>query len=106
MDANEKDRQTSGISDKLRVVGGELRWMVIKMAREAEIKRLKTRLDREFSSLGRTMAERCGPDAESLTVASDLRLLLKQVSFLKDEIAHLERELDKASAQRREVRNE
>ncbi|WP_457571895.1 hypothetical protein [Desulfovulcanus sp.] len=78
-----------------KVLFSELKWSVIKICRQWEIRQLKKRLDQEYTNLGRCIYAQV---QELPTGSPDLSdpetdLALKQISFLKDEIAHLEKEL-------------
>ncbi|MBT8763449.1 hypothetical protein KFV02_05835 [Desulfohalobiaceae bacterium Ax17] len=78
-----------------KVLFAELKWSVIKICRQWEIKQLKKRLDQEYTNLGRCIYDQIQgfPPGSLDTSEPETDLALKQISFLKDEIAHLEKEL-------------
>jgi len=78
-----------------KVLFAELKWSVIKICRQWEIKQLKKRLDQEYTNLGRCIYAQIQefPPGSLDTSEPETDLALKQISFLKDEIAHLEKEL-------------
>jgi hypothetical protein len=78
-----------------KVLFSELKWSLIKICRQWEIRQLKKRLHQEYTNLGRyiyAQVEELPSTAPDLS-EPETDLALKQISFLKDEIAHLEKEL-------------
>ena len=78
-----------------KVLFSELKWSLIKICRQWEIRQLKKRLHQEYTNLGRyiySQVEELPSTAPDLS-EPETDLALKQISFLKDEIAHLEKEL-------------
>ncbi len=67
----------------LRVLGGELSWILVRAMRRLEIRQLQKRLREE-----RALLERPGTDA------ADRELSSRQAAFLEEEIAFLAREMD------------
>ncbi len=97
MNGTGRDRQGGfwdNLATGLKVVGSELRWIVLGRVRAFEIRQLGRRLEREFETLGR-LAEPvlAAHDAKTIkTLSSDagVNLCLKQIEFLREEIAQLE----------------
>ena len=78
-----------------KVLFSELKWSLIKICRQWEIRQLKKRLHQEYTNLGRyiyAQVEELPSTAPDIS-EPETDLALKQISFLKDEIAHLEKEL-------------
>ena len=76
-----------------KLMASEAKWVVIKCLRSLEIRQLRKRLGEELQTLGKAFA-----DAQSRAelfdpTTSDNDLILKQISFLQQEIDHLEKEL-------------
>ncbi|MBU1612554.1 MAG: hypothetical protein KKC99_11995, partial [Proteobacteria bacterium] len=77
----------------LQVYASEMRWLGYALLRRFEVSRLAKRLDEEYTRLGHLAA---APDAQ----AEEKKLCHKQISFLKEEIATLENELEARRIQR------
>ena len=71
----------------LQVYASEMRWLGYALLRRFEISRLAKRLDEEYTRLGHL-------SVSPTENAQDKELSHKQISFLKDEIAILENELE------------
>ncbi len=83
----------------LRVLASELSWMLKNSLRELEIHQLRKRLDQEYLALGR-IVERLNrkeplPD-DSETARREQELSLGQIAFLKQEMALLQGERERA----------
>lgn len=92
----------------LRVLGSELHWIFLRGLRELEILQLRKRLNQEYLALGRCaehMAQVEADKAEAARIRRDHELSLRQVSFLKQEIALLrvEKERSRGEYVRRRV---
>lgn len=83
--------EVSGILDNFRlglsVWTSEMKWLATSLVRRFEISRLAKRLDEEYTRLGRVAEAPRGRMAEK-------ELCLKQIAFLKDEMAALQDELE------------
>jgi hypothetical protein len=66
----------------------EWKWVIVKKLRVMEISQLKKRLDQEYLILGKL-------EIEGVRGSERMELSRKQISFLQQEITHLEMELDK-----------
>lgn len=64
----------------------EMKWLIRSWLGRFEVRRLEKELDREYGMLGRIAEEPRGKKAEK-------ELCLKQIAFLKEEIATLKSEL-------------
>jgi len=64
----------------------EMKWLIRSRLGRFEVRRLEKELDREYGMLGRIAEEPRGKKAEK-------ELCLKQIAFLKEEIATLKSEL-------------
>lgn len=71
----------------LSVYGSEMKWLATSLIRRFEISRLAKRLQEEYTRLGQVAEAPRGKMAEK-------DLCLKQISFLKEEMETLERELE------------
>jgi hypothetical protein len=71
----------------LSVYWSELRWLGVSLLRRYEISRLAKRLREEYTRLGRVAEAPRGKMPEK-------ELCLKQIAFLKEEMATLEKELE------------
>jgi hypothetical protein len=82
-----------------KVIFSEFKWLFIKMFRRWEIKQLRKRLNEEYLSLGKVYAffveEKKPLDPED----TEAEIPLKQISFLKEEIDHMEQELQKSRSE-------
>lgn len=107
-------QENSGPLDVLRlgllVLASELRWIVLRGLRELEIRQMRKRLNQEYLILGRCaerMARAGAGTAEAEQIRRDSDLSLRQVAFLKQELALLgdERERSRGEYVRRRVSN-
>lgn len=85
----------SNLTTGLKVVASELRWIVAGRVRAFEIMQLRRRLEREYEALGRLAepqlaALRAGAEADLSGLGRDADLCLKQIEFLREEIALLD----------------
>lgn len=89
----------------LKSFAGECRWFCSKALRGFEIKQLRSRLQEEYASLGKALAERVQDAPVAIGQAlppadGPIELGLKQIAFLKEEIEFLNTELERLSAER------
>jgi hypothetical protein len=79
----------------LRVLGDELRRLLLDALRAMEIKRLKRKLDEEYQSLGRQYFEKTQGEAstapEEGSPGEAVALSKHKVEFLREEIQYLEK---------------
>ncbi|MDY7001557.1 MAG: hypothetical protein SVS15_07230 [Thermodesulfobacteriota bacterium] len=78
----------------LKVVGSEIKWLALGGLRAFEIRRMEKRLDQEYQALGKQVHEQAktqGPDQEPVW-DEKTQLALKQIDFLREEIAYLKEE--------------
>ncbi|WP_291321878.1 hypothetical protein [Desulfonatronospira sp.] len=77
-----------------RLIVSEIRWNAIRLFRQWEIHQLKKRLDHEKQRLGEAISSRTSRQQDSVNLKDpEMELVLGQVSFLEEEIANLENEL-------------
>jgi len=77
-----------------RLIFSEIGWNFTRMFRQWEIRQMKKRLDQEKLKLAEAVMAGTSDRLEALSLKDpDLDLVLGQVSFLEEEIAHLEKEL-------------
>lgn len=76
-----------------KLLASEGKWVFIKGFRRWEIRQMEKRLAEEFTNLGKNYAASQAKGDAFDPKASDNDLVLKQISFLQEEIAHLEQEL-------------
>lgn len=82
-----------------KLLASEGKWVFIKGFRRWEIRQMEKRLAEEFVNLGRSYAASQSKGEEFDPKASDNDLILKQISFLQEEVAHLEQELASTRAE-------
>lgn len=93
----------------LRVLASELGWMLKNSLRELEMHQLRKRLDQEYLALGRVVERQANIQVESGAEAQvakrEQELSLGQIAFLKQEMAllHGERERARSEHVRRRV---
>jgi len=79
-----------------KIIFSETKWAVIRTCRVWEIRQLKKRLDQEFSNLGQSVFNQARTEPTRIDPKDpETDLALKQVSFLQEEIHHLQNELDR-----------
>ncbi len=77
-----------------RLILSEIGWNFTRMFRQWEIRQMKKRLDQEKLKLAEAVMSGTSGRQETLNLKeTDLDLVLGQVSFLEEEITHLENEL-------------
>jgi hypothetical protein len=76
-----------------KVLASEAKWVFIKGFRRWEIRQMEKRLAEEYQNLGKNFAESHAKGDVFDAKASDNDLTLKQISFLREEVAHLEQDL-------------
>ena len=82
-----------------KLLASEGKWVLIKGFRSWEIRQMEKRLAEEYQNLGKSYAESRTRDEAFDPKSSDNDLTLKQISFLREEIAHLEQELASTRAE-------
>jgi ParB-like chromosome segregation protein Spo0J len=84
---------TKPVVNGFKLLASETRWVFIRGLRRWEIRQMEKRLAEEYVNLGKSYAA-CQAKGEAFDPkASDNDLTLKQISFLQEEVAHLEQEL-------------
>lgn len=79
-----------------KIIFSEIKWAVIRTCRVWEIRQLKKRLNQELSYLGQSVFDQTRTDPARIDPNNpETDLALKQVSFLQEEISHLQNELDR-----------
>ncbi len=76
-----------------KVVLSECNWLLIKAFRRWEIKQMHKRLNQEYQGLGKLYISFVKKEKILSPQDSEAELLLKQISFLGEEIEHMEQEL-------------
>ncbi|THB66176.1 MAG: hypothetical protein D6E12_11175 [Desulfovibrio sp.] len=98
---HDQDSLVGNVMLGLKVVGGELKWLVQRGVRSFELKQLRKRLLDEYTFLGQLTAHRLNqaepldPEAitdEALARDENVQLAIKQIDFLREEIALLQGE--------------
>ena len=77
-----------------KVIWSEFKWLFIRTFRRWEIKQLHKRLNEEYQTLGKVYAASVEENKPLTHEDSEAEIPLKQISFLKEEIQHMEQELD------------
>ncbi len=78
-----------------RLIFSEIRWNFIRLWHQWEINQLKKRLDQEKLRLAEVICSRRNVKNKYLDLKDpDLDLVLGQIFFLEEEIAHLRKELE------------
>lgn len=84
---------TKPVVNGFKLLASETRWVFIRGLRRWEIRQMEKRLAEEYMNLGRSFAA-CQAKGEAFDPkTSDNDLTLKQISFLQEEVAHLEQDL-------------
>lgn len=82
------------VVDGFNVLIGESRWNCIRLLRRFEIRQLEKRLAEEHQTLGQSCAAAL-KQGETFDPTQDSNdLTLRQITFLREEIEHLEQELE------------
>ena len=90
---------TKPVVNGFKLLASETRWVFIRGLRRWEIRQMEKRLAEEYVNLGKSYAA-CQIKGEAFDPkTSDNDLTLKQISFLQEEVAHLEQELDATRAE-------
>lgn len=76
-----------------KVVFSEIKWIFIRAFRRWEIKQLKKRLDEEYLTVGKVFADQLEQKKNLDPQNPEAEISIKQISFLKEEIEHMENEL-------------
>jgi uncharacterized small protein (DUF1192 family) len=76
-----------------KLLASETKWVFIRGFRRWEIRQMEKRLAEEYQNLGKSYAESLAKGEAFDPKTSDNDLTLKQVAFLREELAHLEQEL-------------
>lgn len=79
-----------------KVLASEAKWRAIRGFRRWEIKQLEKRLAEEYQTLGKSYAQAAAQGTEFDPKTSDNDLTLRQITFLQEEIIHLEQDLTAA----------
>ena len=84
---------TKPVVNGFKLLASETRWVFIRGLRRWEIRQMEKRLAEEYMNLGKSYAA-CQANGEAFDPkTSDNDLTLKQISFLQEEVAHLEQDL-------------
>ncbi|MFP4168120.1 MAG: hypothetical protein ACLFSY_04640 [Desulfonatronovibrionaceae bacterium] len=80
-----------------KIILSEIKWAVVRTCRVWEIRQLQKRLRQEFSYLGESVYRQITNDPTRVDPDEpETDLALKQVSFLQEEIRHLQEELNRS----------
>ena len=101
MDSNtrefeEKSFFKAGISNLVmgwKVLSSEFKWLFIRAFRRWEIKQLRKRLNEEYQTVGELFSDLLDQKKPLDPATPEAELSIKQISFLKEEIDHMETEL-------------
>ena len=81
-----------------KLLASETKWVFIRAFRRWEIRQMEKRLAEEYQTLGKSYAQSVADGQEFDPKASDHVLTLRQVAFLREELAHLEKDLEATRA--------
>ena len=84
---------TKPVVNGFKLLASETRWVFIRGLRRWEIRQMEKRLAEEYVNLGKSYAASQAMGEAFDPKTSDNDLTLKQISFLQEEVAHLEQEL-------------
>ncbi len=76
-----------------KVLSSEFKWLGIRAFRRWEIKQLRKRLDSEYQTVGKLVTDLLENNLPLDPKTPEAELSIKQISFLKEEIEHMEKEL-------------
>lgn len=82
------------VTTGLRLLASETKWVFIRGFRRWEIRQMEKRLAEEYQNLGKSFSESRSRGEAFDPATSDNDLTLKQIDFLREELAHLEADLD------------
>jgi HAMP domain-containing protein len=92
----------------LKVVVSELKWLLISMLRSIEIRQMNKKLDQEFRMLGQRVYRALSGREKGQAMPEpdqEIELAMKQIDFLRDEIAHLKNEKNRMRSEMVESRS-
>jgi hypothetical protein len=81
-----------------KLMASESKWIFIRGFRRWEIRQMEKRLAEEYQTLGKSYAQSQADGRDFDPKASENDLTLRQVAFLREELAHLEQDLDATRA--------
>lgn len=87
------DNLLNPVLNGFKVIASETKWVFVKGIRRWEIKQMEKRLAEEYQTLGKNCAATYAKGDDFDPKSSDNDLALKQIEFLREEIAHLEQDL-------------
>ncbi len=82
------------VTTGFKLLASETRWVFIRSVRRWEIRQMEKRLAEEYQNLGKNFAESRAKGEAFDPGTSDNDLTLKQIAFLREELAHLEQDLE------------
>ena len=82
------------VTTGFKLLASETRWVFIRSVRRWEIRQMEKRLAEEYQNLGKNFAESRAKGEAFDPGTSDNDLTLKQIAFLREELAHLEKDLE------------
>lgn len=82
------------VTTGFKLLASETRWVFIRSVRRWEIRQMEKRLAEEYQNLGRNYADSRDKGEAFDPGTSDNDLTLKQIAFLREELAHLEQDLE------------
>lgn len=78
----------------LKVLGGELKWLAMRLIRGCESRQVRRRLEAEYATLGRLARRHLENGGKApMTGDGEAGLSLSQIEFLEQEVAFLEKDL-------------
>ncbi len=89
-----------------KVMLSEFKWLFIRAFRRWEIKQLRKRLNEEYLTLGKVYASFVDEKKPLEPDNTEAEIPLKQISFLAEEIEHMEQELDNSRSEYVKRRNQ
>ena len=82
------------VTTGMKLLASESKCVFIRGFRRWEIRQMEKRLAEEYQNLGKSFADCRSKGAAFDPSASDNDLTLKQIDFLREELAHLEKDLE------------
>lgn len=86
------------VENGLKVIANEAKWFFINNFKRWDIRQMQKRLTEEYATLGRNVAQAHESGVAFDLSASDNDLILRQIIFLRDELALLENDLAQTRA--------
>ncbi|GAB1410890.1 hypothetical protein MASR1M90_20440 [Desulfovibrionales bacterium] len=86
------------VENGLKVIANEIKWFFINAFKRRDICQMQKRLNEEYATLGRSVAQAHDNGVAFDPCASEHDLTLRQITFLRNELALLENDLSQTRA--------